>query len=264
MRLNKIIALSIFFMLMTPFLILFLWSFCQSWLAGEVLPSQWGLRGWCFIMQPHSKVIHSLFVSISLSTVVTFIALLISIPAGKALALYDFPGKGIVELLILAPIIVPSIAVGMGIHLTFIKYGLADNFWGVVFVHLTMALPYSVRVFTSIFKAMGTKWDEQSKILKASSWQRFRYITWYFLKPGLITGSALVFNVSFSQYFLTFLIGGGRVVTLPIILFPFVNSGDRVIASVVSIIFIITSLIFMAIVERSISDSNKQAEFYYL
>ncbi|KUO58278.1 MAG: ABC transporter permease [Gracilibacter sp. BRH_c7a] len=264
MRLNKIFSLTIFYLLITPFIVLILWSFTQTWPAGELLPSEFGFRGWRYILEPHSKVWHSLLVSLSLSGAVTLISLIISIPAGKAIAHYDFVGKSLVETLILAPIIVPPIAVGMGIHLSFIKYGLADSFLGVLLIHLTVTLPYSVRIFISVFKAAGTKWDEQGRTLKANWWARFRYITWYLIKPGLVTGSALVFNVSFSQYFLTFLIGGGKVITLPLILFPFINSGDRVIASSLSLIFILSSLFFMIIAEKCIEDNQRQSEFYYL
>lgn len=254
----------IFYLLITPFIVLILWSITQTWNPGDILPTEYGLRGWRYIFEPHSKVWHSLFVSLTLSTLVTVVSLIISIPAGKAIALYDFAGKSAIETLILAPIIVPPIAVGMGIHLSFIKYGLADSFLGVLLIHLTVTLPYSVRIFISVFKAAGSKWDDQGKTLKANGWKRFRYITWYLIKPGLVTGSALVFNVSFSQYFLTFLIGGGKVMTLPIILFPFVNSGDRVLASTMSLIFILSSLAFMMIAEKFIEDSRKQTEFYYL
>jgi len=264
MNYRKLISLSVFFLLMAPFGILFLWAFTQSWSVGEVFPDQWGLRGWFYLFNPHNKILASLGTSILLSLLVTFAATLISIPAGKALGLYEFPGKTLVELLILAPIIIPPITVGMGIHVIFIKYGLTDTFLGVMLVHLPVVLPYGIRIFASIYKALGHKWEEQGRVLKANSIKRFIYITLPFLRPGLISGGILMFNVSFSQYFLTFLIGGGKVITLPILLFPYVNSGDRVLASTISLIFIITALLFMFIVEKVIKDQGQQSEFYYL
>ncbi|MEL7565518.1 MAG: ABC transporter permease subunit, partial [Dehalobacterium sp.] len=214
--------LSIFFF---PFLILMIWSFSQGWAAGDLLPKEWGLRGWTYLFSPHSRMLSSLGVSVLISLSVTVLALIMAIPAGKALGIYRFPGKSLVEIIILLPIIIPAIAVGMGIHIVFIRHGLADTVLGVVLVHLPVVLPYGIRIFASIYKALGTKWEDQAQVLKAKPWQRFRYAVLPFLYPGIVSAGFLMFNVSFSQYFLTYLIGGGKVITLPLLLFPFVNSG---------------------------------------
>ncbi len=207
---NKIIVMIFFFLLMSPFLILLLWAFTKQWPAGNILPVEWGLRGWQYIVSPKNNILSVIGTSISLSLAVTLVATIISIPAGKALGLYDFPGKGMIELLVLAPIIIPPITIGMGIHVAFIRYGLVDTFLGVLLIHLVVVIPYGIRIFASVYKAMGLKWEEQSKILKAKGWQRFIYVTLPFLRPGLITSGILMFNVSFSQYFLDFLIGGEK------------------------------------------------------
>lgn len=261
---HKAIVMIFFFLLMSPFLILLLWAFSKVWTAGSILPQELGLRGWQYIFNPQNKILSVVGTSIALSLAVTLVATIISIPAGKALGLYDFPGKSIVEILVLAPIIIPTITIGMGIHVIFIKYGLVDTFLGVLLIHLVVVLPYGIRIFASVYKAMGLKWEEQGRILKANGWQRFVYVSLPFLRPGLITSGILMFNVSFSQYFLTFLIGGGKIVTLPLILFPYVNSGDRVIGSVISLIFIIIAVIFMLIIERVVTDPKQRSSYYYL
>ncbi|WP_028307739.1 ABC transporter permease [Desulfitibacter alkalitolerans] len=261
---HKTMVLIFFFLLMFPFLILLLWAFTKQWPAGNVLPLEWGLRGWQYILSPNNKILSAIGTSISLSLAVTLAAVVISIPAGKALGLYEFPGKGLIEILVLAPIIIPPITIGMGIHVIFIKYGLVDTFLGVLLIHLVVVMPYGIRIFASVYKAMGLKWEEQSRVLKAKGWQRFFYVTLPFLRPGLISSGILMFNVSFSQYFLTFLIGGGKIVTLPLVLFPYVNSGDRVIGSVISLIFILIALVFMLVIEKVITDPKQQSQFYYL
>ncbi|MEW6622520.1 MAG: ABC transporter permease subunit [Bacillota bacterium] len=261
---KKIIVLLFFSMLMFPFIVLILWAFSKHWPAGAILPVEWGLRGWHYMLNPQNKMLGVIGVSFGLSLSVTLLAIIISIPAGKALGLHDFPLKNLVEILVLAPIIIPPITVGMGIHIAFIKYGLADTFLGVMLIHLVVVLPYGIRIFASVYKAMGRKWDEQSRALKAKGWQRFLYVSLPMLRPGLIASGILMFNVSFSQYFLTFLIGGGKIVTLPLVLFPYVNSGDRVVGSVISLVFIMVALVFMIVVEKAITDGRQQPQYYYL
>ncbi|MCB8814820.1 ABC transporter permease [Desulfosporosinus shakirovi] len=262
--LGHIVLVSILLVLILPFLVLIIWSFSQGWASNALLPNEFGLRGWRYLFSQQSRMLSSLGMSILISLVVTGFGMILSIPAGKALGLYIFPGKRLIELLVLAPTIIPTIAVGMGIQIAFIRYGLADTLLGVILVHLPLVLPYGIRIFASIYKALGTKWEDQAKILKANGWQRFWFTSLPFLYPGMISAGVLMFNVSFSQYFLTYLIGGGKIMTLPILLFPFVNSGDRVMASGLSLIFILSSLILMLIIERVITDSEEKTNVYYL
>ena len=46
------------------------------------------------------------------------------------------------QFLLLAPVIVPGLAVTLGIQVFFIRYGLADTVAGVVLVHLIPTVPY--------------------------------------------------------------------------------------------------------------------------
>lgn len=248
--------------LLFPFFLLVVWSFSQGWPAEALLPAGLGLRGWRYLFSPTSKMLSSLGLSVLISLIVTVVALILSIPAGKALGLYNFRGKRLIEVLVLAPIIIPAITVGMGIHIAFIRYNLTDRLLGVILVQLPVVLPYGIRVFAATYQAIGSKWEEQAKILKANRGQTFLYTTLPSLCPGIASAGILMFNVSFSQYFLTYLIGGGKVVTLPLLLFPFVNSGDRVVASGLSVALIFTSLLLMFMIEKSIG-KNGQQDYYY-
>jgi len=263
-KLGRLINLTVVMAVLFPIVVLAVWSLSRGWPADRLLPGEWGLRGWRYLFAPGGKMLASLEVSVFVSLTVTILGLLISIPAGRALGIYEFKGKRLAEILILTPLIIPATTVGMGIQLEFIRYGLTDTVLGVILAHLPLVLPYGIRVFASIYQALGTKWDEQAQILKAGAWQRFRYITLPFLYPGIISGGVLMFNVSLSQYFLTYLIGGGKVVTLPVLLFPFINSGDRVIAAGLGLVIIALSLIFMVIIEKMVGDPERQTNFYYL
>ena len=76
----------------------------------------------------------SLWLTIFISLSVTILSILIGVPAGRALGIYKFKGKVFIELIILAPIIIPSIAL-LGIHSVFISIGLTNTIL-VIFVHL--------------------------------------------------------------------------------------------------------------------------------
>ena len=58
------------------------------------------------------------------------------------------------------------------------------------------------------------------------------------------------FIISWSEYLLTLLIGGGQVITLPLLLFSFANSGDNALTAALSLIFIGPAIIFLVLTSR--------------
>ncbi|MBN2897621.1 MAG: ABC transporter permease, partial [Clostridia bacterium] len=102
--------------LVLPILVVLIWTFTKSWVWPNMLPSEWGMRSIKYLLDPRNKTLEILLKSLSLSAYVTIFTLLITIPAGKAIGQYEFKGKGIIKLLVLAPLIVPSITIAMGIH----------------------------------------------------------------------------------------------------------------------------------------------------
>ncbi len=238
----KIIMNILIFFLIAPLIILAIWSFSKIWPWPDLFPKSFGIRGFKYIFNPSNKSLKILMFSVWLSTVVTVITLLISIPAAKALGVYNFKGKRVFKILVLAPIIVPP----------------------VVLVHLIPCIPYGVRILTNVFEILGESMEIQARVLGANPFQAFIHITLPLLAPGLLSAGSMVFIVSFSQYFLTFLIGGGKIVTFSMLMFPFIKSGDRMMASVYSSIFILTTLTVLLVMEKMVKSYYKGENYFYL
>ncbi|NEZ46926.1 ABC transporter permease subunit [Clostridium niameyense] len=257
----SIIIYTFIFFVVFPIMVLFIWSFAKNWSWPYVVPKNLGLRGFKYVLDPTGGSLKVLLRSVLIAVLVTFITIVISIPAAKALGIYQFKGKNLIKLIILLPIIIPPISIALGIHVAFIKLNIANTFIGVVIIHLIPCIPYAVTILTDVFELIGNSMEQQARILGANKIQCFFYVTLPIISPGIMSASFMVFIISFSQYFLTFLIGGGQVVTYPILMFPFIQSGDRTIAASYSVIFIITSLIFLFIIEKAIKKFYKTDKF---
>lgn len=258
-------ALSIlFFLLLMPLLIVVLWTVAKNWPWPMLWPEAVGLRGIEYLMDPVSKTASVLWCSVGLSLVVMFITLAVSVPAAKALGCREFKGKRAIYIFMLMPILVPPLTVAMGIHVAFIRMGLANTFLGVVIIHLICGIPYAVRILTHVFELIGERMETQARILGATRWQTLMYVTLPIIAPGLVSAGSMVFIVSFSQYFLTFFIGGGRVVTFPMVMFPYIQSGDRMMASVYSVSFITVALLVLFILEGVMKRIYKNTDNHYL
>lgn len=239
-------------LLLLPFVPLVMWSMSARWFFPSLLPEELSGRAWRYLADDTSGVARGFRDSIQIAVVVTVLASFIGLCSGRALGLYAFRGKRIVEFLILAPVIVPPLAVTTGIHVVFIKYGLADTIRGVVLVHLIPTIPYVTLVMSSVYANYDVAYEEQARVLGASPARVFRHITLPAVFPGLVVAALFAFLISWSEYILTLLIGGGRVITLPLLLFSFANA-DPSVAAALALVFIAPAVLILLFTSRYLS-----------
>ena len=239
--------------LILPLVPLAIWSFARGWRFPSLLPNEWTLQAWRYAFSDTSGVLDSLGLTIWIALCATALSILIGVPAGRALGLHRFRGKQAVELVILAPVIVPGIAVALGIHGVFITLGLTNSVSGVILVHLIPTLPYMTLVMAGIFANYDPAFEQQARSLGASPLQTFWYVTLPAIMPGIVVGGLFAFLVSWSQYILTLLIGGGQVVTLPLLLFNFATSGRNDITGAIGMIYILPGIVILLLTAKQLS-----------
>jgi putative spermidine/putrescine transport system permease protein len=236
--------------LILPLLPLLVWSVSHRWYFPALLPTAYSLDAWRYVVSPTSGVLASITDTLLISTGATLIAVLIGVPAGRALGQHRFPGKTLVELLVLAPVIVPGIAVALGLHVLFLRYGLANTRFGVMLVHLVPTLPYMVLVMAGVFANHDSAFEDQARTLGAGPLRVWWHVTLPAILPGVIAGALFAFLVSWSQYILTLLIGGGRVVTLPLLLFNFATAGRNDITGAIAVLYILPGILVLLVSAR--------------
>jgi putative spermidine/putrescine transport system permease protein len=237
-------GLAIVLVVGLPFIPLVLWALAERWFFPALWPQSFGLRAWTYITSTAGvQVLSAVGQSMTVAAITAVIAVAIAVPAGRALGLYEFKGKDLVSVLLTLPVIVPPLCVAMGLHLWFIRLGLAEALGGVIGVHLTFSLPYAIFVLWGVFANYNPDFEAQARSLGAS---RFRVITRVMLPmilPGISVAALFAFLLSWSQYLSTLIIGGGRVMTLPVLLFALMGSGDRPVAAAVSLVFVTPALV---------------------
>jgi putative spermidine/putrescine transport system permease protein len=214
-------------------------------------PQSFGLRAWTYITSTAgSQVLAAVGHSLVVATITAALAVAVALPAGRALGLYDFKGKDLVSVLLTLPVIVPPLCVAMGLHLWFIRLGLAETTAGVIGVHLTFSLPYAIFVLWGVFANYNPDFEAQARSLGAS---RLRVVTRVMLPmvlPGISVAALFAFLLSWSQYLSTLIIGGGHLMTLPVLLFALMGSGDRPVAAAVSLVFVAPALVALVFSAR--------------
>ncbi|WP_027446422.1 ABC transporter permease [Pontibacillus marinus] len=240
------VYISILFLF--PVLFLLYKSFTLPMRYETHLHAHFTMQGWVTLFS-ENQLIQATFVSLGIGAIVVILNLIVGLTAGYALAFYDFKGKSLLEALILFPIIIPLLAITIGVHIAMIRLGIADTWVGVVLIHLVPTIPYAVKILRNGYTSLGTAILEQAYVLGPDPWQRFLSIDLPLLKPAIRSTIFLTFVISLSQYVITAIIGGGNVVTLALVFFPFLNSANSTVLAAFSIWFALLPFLFYILIE---------------
>ncbi len=124
----KIIAGIATLFLLAPVLIVLPLS-----LSGEVYmsfpPASWSLR-WYEAIAHSGKMLDAFALSLKLAALVTLIDLLVAIPAAYALIRLKPPGGAALKGLFTAPLLLPTIVLGLAMLVVFSTFGLLSTFPG--------------------------------------------------------------------------------------------------------------------------------------
>ena len=93
------------------------------------------------------------------------------------------------------------------------------NFFGVVTGLVQFSLPFMVLSLVGVIQNIDPSLEEASRSLGASRRATFWKVTFPMSMPGILSGSVLVFAISISSYVVPTLMGGWKVVVLPIHIF---------------------------------------------
>jgi len=239
----------LFLLFVAPVVVLLLTSLAPSWRYPDIWPAAFSLQGIGYIARHHEQIIGSLAASFGFSLLTVVVTLPMCLPPAAVFARRTFPGKALLEGMLLTPALVPPMTFAMGLHFVFIKFSLTETLAGVVLMLAMFSYPYMFRALVAGFQTMG----EDYRICARNLGARPLTITWRvelpLLIPAVVAGGSVVFLVAFSEYFLVFLIGGGNVASFTGTLFPLLSSSNRSLAAILTLIFLILPIALFLVVD---------------
>lgn len=247
-------ALFVALLAIGPLVILAVRSVARHWYWPALLPSEWSPRAWAYVLSPEGPVPEALLTSVVIALVVTAVAVVLAVPAAHALALADFRGKRALLFALLLPVLAPPLAAAFGLHAIFLRLGLIDSAAAVVLVHLIPAVPYATLMLTGSFATFEPAFVAQARTLGATPRQAWLRVVLPAVLPGIAVAASFAFLVSWSQYLLTLLVGGGRVLTLPVLLVNFQRGGDDAVSGALALVFVTPTLVIFGLVARQLKE----------
>ncbi len=241
--------------LLLPVVPLVVWSVSGQWRYPALIPQQTSARGLRLLADPRTQVLHGLRLSLAIGLVVATLSVCIGFAAGRAIGLYRFRGRRLVQFLLLAPVIVPGLAITLGLQVFFVRYGLANTVTGVVLVQLMPTVPYAATLIGAAYANFDVDYERQARALGAGPLRTLLFVTVPLLRPALILAGVFAFLISWSEYVLTLLVGGGQVQTLPLLLFAAIGSADSTAAAALAVLVVVPPVLLIGATGRMLTGS---------
>jgi putative spermidine/putrescine transport system permease protein len=240
----------LFVFLLAPVLMVFPISFSNDpYLAFP--PRSWGVR--FFIELPNRPALmNGLRVSLVLATIVTLVSIIVATPAAYAVTRLTFRGRDWLMGVFTAPLLLPTIVLGLAILLVFIRLDLIATYRGLVIAHLVITLPYALRIIATSLVTLPPSIEDAAASLGASPLAVFRRVTLPLMAPGITAAAALSFIVSFDEVVISLFVVGPQLTTFPVEIFRYVESRTDPLIAAASVILVVVTIGLVLVLERSI------------
>lgn len=190
--------------------------------------------------------IDAAFRSLVVALITALAAMLFAMPCAFALARDRFAGKQALFGLVVAPMIVPNIFIAVGLFFLFSRIGIAGTTLAVILGHTVIVIPYVIVTMLAVVKGYDRNLDHAAATMGATGAVTFRRITFPLIRSGAIAAFMFAFIVSFDELTIALFVTGGRVTTLPKLMYEdaLLSVSPR-LAAIASLLFVFMTLIIL-------------------
>ena len=176
-----------------------------------------------------------------------------------ALARREFPGKRLVMLLILLPLLVPPLTFGIPLATVLYQFGVGGSIFGVVLANLVPTVPFVVLVMIPFIEQIDPRVEAAARVFGANSRQMFVHVLVPLLAPGILAALLMVLVRTIAMFELTFFTAGPSSQTLVVALYYAVYAaGVRAPQSIdaMAVIYMATTMIWLLIALRFVNPTQ--------
>jgi putative spermidine/putrescine transport system permease protein len=151
-----------------------------------------------------------------------------------------------------APLLLPTIVLGLAILLVFVRIDLLATYPGLVIAHLVITLPYALRILATSLVTLPPAIEDAAASLGAPPLTVFRRVTLPMMMPGLVGAAALSFLVSFDEVVISLFVVGPQLTTFPVEMYRYVETRTDPLIAAASTILVLATIACVLVLERSI------------
>jgi len=160
-----------------------------------------------------SSDISALLLSVRVASVATFVSLPFAVAVAYVLARRRFWGKGLLNIIVHIPLVLPPVVTGYILLLLFGRQGvigywldsccsivLSFHWTGAALAAAIMSFPLTVRAIRLSIEAVDTRLEDAAATLGAGPWSCFAYVTLPLALPGVCAGALLGFAKALGEF----------------------------------------------------------------
>ena len=225
----------------------------NTWLPAG-FTTRWYVAAW-----DEFQLDQVLIVTLEVVAAVVVLSALFGVPAAYALARREFPGKRLVMLLFLLPLLVPPITFGIPLATVLYRVGLAGSLYGVIVANLVPTVPFVILVMIPFVEQIDPRIEAAARVFGAGTLRLFTNVLVPLLAPGILAALLLVLVRTIAMFELTFFTSGPTSQTLVVALYYAVSaagirSGQSIDA--MAVIYMATTLIWLLIALRFVNPTQ--------
>jgi putative spermidine/putrescine transport system permease protein len=154
----------------------------------------------------------SLLVGVAAASGATVLGLMV------ALALHRYPSRLnlLIRLLVMTPIMLPSMFLGLALLVAYSRMGLASSAWGLLVGHVMMVTPFTVSLILIGLGGVDPMVERAARSLGATPWRTLWHVTLSLIAWSLAAGWGFAFMISFGSLEVSLFLTTPTMVTLPV------------------------------------------------
>ncbi|HEY4986619.1 MAG TPA: ABC transporter permease subunit [Bradyrhizobium sp.] len=200
-----------------------------------------------------------LIVTFEVVGAVVLLSGLLGVPAAYALARRNFPGKRLILLLFLLPMMIPPITFGIPLATVLYQLHLGGSMSGVILANLVPTVPFVVLVMIPFIEQIDPRIEAAARVFGAGTGALFLRILIPLLAPGILAALLLVLVRTIAMFELTFFTAGPGSQTLVVALYYAVYAaGVRAGQSIdaMAVVYMTTTLVWLLIALRFVDPTQ--------
>ena len=189
-----------------------------------------------------AEALTALWLSLRVAVVATAANAVIGIPLAYLLARRRFAGRGLLDLLVTLPLVLPPTVTGYYLIVLLGRRGwlgaplyaltgwsVAFTWWAAVVAATVMAMPLIVRTARAAIESVNPAYEKAAFTLGRSEWRTALEVTLPLARKGLLAGLVLAFARALGEFGATLMLAGnipGRTQTVPLAIYTAAQTGE--------------------------------------
>ena len=255
---KKILQYGFIIAIFFPLLFLIVLSLGKNWAFPFVFPNELSIKNW-FVFADNESQIGGLFLqSLVLSTIVSFLVTTSSFLISKSISYSKY--KTVFLILAYIPYLLSPVVMAIIFQYFFIVANLNATFIGVILAQFIIALPFGIIIFSNFWNDQIKQYENLSATLGSPKNYTFKKILLPLAKPTFILCFFQIFLVSWFEFGLTRIIGAGKIKTLTLSVFKYINEANVFYAALASCLLILPPMLLIYINKKVLFFVENQKE----